>query len=282
MSETFNVRASSIAMFFDCPSRWAAVHIDGLRTPARAPTIIGTAVHASTAAFDKSRLDSTNEQAWITANDAADVLEQILRDPQEEVEWDGVSLDKAMKVGLGVHTRYCNEIAPQQTYVAVEHTCDEMEINVPCNPRDPDETVTIVLTGSLDRIREDASEYTKDGVPHVQHLLGISDVKTGARACSQSVGKHKAQIGTYELLASEASYNINMPGEIIQLQTSTNYQAKLEPVHGARIALLGDEYNTGLLQHMARMLVTGDFFGNATSFLCSEKYCAAYDSCFFR
>ena len=278
----FRVRASGLAMFFDCPSRWAAVTLDGKRTPSGVPSLIGTGVHGSTAAFDSSRLNS-NEQTWISADDAADVLEQTLKNPTEEVDWTGWRLDKAMTVGLGVHTRYCNEIAPLKDYVAVEQTLQELVVNVPCNAHDPEETLSIELTGTLDRVYEEATEYRDEqDIPLYHHAFGIADVKTGARACSMSVGKHKAQIGVYELLAEHNGHHITLPGEIIQLQTSSNYQAAVEPLYGARIALLGFEGRTGLLEHMARMLKTGDFFGNASSFLCTEKYCANYTDCMFR
>lgn len=282
MSQAFRVRASSIASFFDCPARWAATHLEGMRLPARAPTIIGTAVHASTAVFDASRL-SENKATWLSADDAAEVLESTLKNPDQEVIWDGVTMDKAMRVGLGVHTRYCNEIAPGQIYVAVEETLNELVIDVPCNPSDPEETLEITLTGTLDRIREEAVQgaTTTNRLPIYGY--GIADVKTGARACSTATGKHKAQIGVYELLA-EASGDrpITLPGQLIQLQTSSNYAAALEPVHGSRLALLGVDSRVGLLEHMARMLKTGDFYGNASSFLCTEKYCANYQNCLFR
>jgi hypothetical protein len=75
---------------------------------------------------------------------------------------------------------------------------------------------------------------------------------------------------------------VTMPGELILLQTSSNYQTAVLPVPNARLALLGDEHHTGMLTHLARALKSGDFYGNPSSWLCSEKYCPAWNGCIFR
>ena len=258
------VRASSLAEFFDCPSRWAAKHLGMLNLPASVPAVIGTAVHKSTAVYDQSRIDNSG----LTPDDAAEALMEHLADPGEDVDWRGTSLNKAATTALGVHARYCTEIAPQHTYVAVEQRVDEMTI-------DWEELgISITLTGTLDRM------FERDG------KLGVADLKTGARALTQNSGKHRAQLGVYELLAEEMvrknGATIELPGELIKLQTSSNYDVAVDPVQDARLVLLGDELHTGMLTHLARALKTGDFWGNPSSWLCSEKYCPAWQNCFFR
>jgi RecB family exonuclease len=226
--------------------------------------VIGTAVHKSTAVFDSSRLDK-NKARWLTADDAAEALMQHIKDPGEEVDWDGLSIEKAATRALGVHTRYCHEVAPTHTYQLVEARLDELAI-------DWEELgIQIRLTGTLDR------SFITDA------KVGIADLKTGQLACSQNTGKHKAQLGAYELLAQEKlGIIIEQPGELIQLQTSSNYRVAVQPVHNARIALLGDDNNVGMLTHLARALKTGDFWGNPSSWLCSEKYCGAWNRCIYR
>lgn len=226
--------------------------------------MIGTGVHKSTGAYDASRL-SENKATWLSIDDAADALMDHLKDPGEEVDWTGVSMSKAAEIALGVHMRYCSEIAPTHTYVAVEETMGDLDVTW-------DELgITIVLTGTTDRI------YTRDG------KLGVADLKTGARACSQTSGKHKAQLGCYELLADQKLGTIiEQPGELILLQTSSNYKAALLSVPNARLALLGDDTHTGMLTHLARALKAGDFWGNPSSWLCSEKYCPAWNTCIYR
>jgi hypothetical protein len=226
--------------------------------------VIGSAVHASTAEFDKSRL-AENKARWLTADDTAEILLQYIKDPGQEVDWTGSNIQKAATIALGVHTRYCHEVAPTHTYQHVEETLDDLEI-------DWEELgIRIILSGTLDR------SYIRDGG------IGIADLKTGAVACSQSTGKHKAQLGAYELLAEQKlGILITQPGELIQLQTSSNYKVAVQEVHNARIALLGDDHNLGMLSHIARALKSGDYFGNPSSWLCSEKYCPAWNSCIYR
>ncbi len=262
--ETYRVRASSIAEFFNCPLRWAKKHLDSLFTPTTPPAIIGSAVHQSTAEFDRSRLDN-NKARWLSADDTAEVLLQYLKDPGTEVDWTGSNIEKAATIALGVHTRYCHEVAPTHTYQLVEETMDNLAIAW------EELGIEIILTGTLDR------SYIKDA------KVGIADIKTGAVACSQKTGPHKAQLGAYELLASEKLGTIiEQPGELIQLQTSSNYKVAVQEVHNARIALLGDDDNLGMLTHIARALKTGDYFGNPSSWLCSEKYCPNWHPCIYR
>jgi len=276
----FKVRASSIAEFFDCPQRWAAKYLMGERTPASAASIIGTAVHRSTAEFDASRLDK-NPTRWLSVDDTADIIVETIKDPGEEVQWDGMAVNKAVEIGIGCHMRYCAFIAPVQFYTEVELPLSQQDISISVDSGDQ---VIITLTGTLDRIRELATEYrAEDGTPQVDVRYGISDVKTGARAISQSASRHKAQLAVYEVLAEYSKeLKITLPGQIIALQTSSKFDAELKEVTRPRDALVGTKEQRGLLQHMAQMLVTGDFYGNASSFLCSERYCPAHSWCLFR
>lgn len=255
------IRASSISELFDCPARWSAKYLDGMRMPRSAPAQIGTAVHASTAVFDKAKLDGSP----VTPDDASEALVDAIKHPEEEVDWGDTSIDKAIRVGLGVHTRYCTDIAPTQNYIAVEQGLDPLDI-------DMNNGVIITLTGTTDRVRKVGDEY------------GVSDVKTGQRACNPAlVKKHKPQIGVYDLLAEKnLGLPMTLPGEIIQMQTSSNYKVAVEPIEEPRKILVGTEDHPGLLQFAADMLKAGLFYGNSSSMLCSDKYCPAYQGCWFK
>lgn len=232
--------------------------------PSTPPSVMGTAIHKSTGVYDASRLLS-NAARHLSADDAAEALMQHLRDPGEEVNWDGMNINKACTIALGAHTRYCTEVAPNYKYLAVEEPLNELLIDF------DDLGVTIQLSGTLDRL------YLKDD------LLGVADIKTGATACSQSSGKHKAQLGAYELLAEQKLGTIcAQPGLLLQLQTSSNYKVGVTEVVNAKRALLGDADNTGLLTHLARALSLGDFWGNPSSWLCGEKYCPVWADCIYR
>ena len=87
----------------------------------------------------------------------------------------------------------------------------------------------------------------------------------------------------YEVLAERTlGEEINLPGLIGQLQTSQDYKVDVKAVEGSRDALLGTDEHMGLLQHIAHMLKTGDFYGNSSSWLCSPKYCPLYNGCIFK
>lgn len=261
------VRASSLAEFFDCPARWSAKHLDGKRMPSSVPAAVGTAVHKSTAVYDDARMSGDP----CTPDDAAELALKYLAEPDEEIDWRGTSMNKAVTVALGVHTRYCVDIAPTRTYYAVETPLPDLPVVF------EELGVEILLTGTLDRLI--CTDKPK--------VFGVADIKTGARALSQSTGKHRAQLGVYEILASVMldemdAGTIDGPGELIQLQTSSQYEVGVSPVVDARSLLLGTDENTGLLTHMARSLASGDFWGNPSSWLCNEKYCPNWATCFYR
>ena len=54
MREMIKIRASSLSELFDCPARFEAKYVKGLRLPASDAALLGTAVHAGAALFDQS------------------------------------------------------------------------------------------------------------------------------------------------------------------------------------------------------------------------------------
>jgi hypothetical protein len=264
------VRASSLAELFDCPARWAAKHLEGKRLPSSGAARLGTAVHASTALFDQSRLDGSP----LTANDTAGALVDALykKDDEEgngEVEWGDTDPREAERIGLSLHARYCADIAPQQDYVGVEVPCEKLEIT----------DLGLALTGTTDRIRRLA-----DG------RLGIADLKTGARAVGSdgeaSTQGHGPQMGVYELIAEFAiGQPLTAPAQIIGLNTGKTAAAQrvgTGQIENARAVLIGDEESPGLLEHASHIIHSGQFYGNGKSTLCSPKYCPNHPTCKFK
>lgn len=259
------IRASSLGSLFDCPARWAATHIDGKRIPGNSKSTLGRAVHASTAVFDQGTIDGTG----ITIDEAASAAVDTIHKPDEDVVWeDGNSPQDAERIAVSLHAKYCQQIAPLQTYRAVEVLCEDLEIT----------DLGIALTGTADRVRE-----TDDG-------LAICDIKTGKAAVgSDGVVKtagHAAQMGVYELLAEHASgVRISGPAQIIGLNTAktpASQRIGTGQIQGARELLLGDSETPGILEHASRLIHSGSFFGNPKSMLCHERYCAAFSTCNFR
>ena len=257
-----NIRASSLAELFDCPARWQAKHLDGLRMPGNGKALLGTAIHASTAAYDQAALDGSP----ISIDDSAGALVDTLRNPKEDIDWGEDKPRDAEAVGLILHSRYCSQIAPLQDYAAVEIACDKIEIT----------DLGLSLSGTADRIRR------------VDGELGIADLKSGGRAVGSDgravTAGHGAQLAVYELLA-EMSFGqaLTLPAQIIGLQTAkTTAKVGLGEIPNVRAALIGTEDDPGLLQHAAKMIHGGIFPGNSKSVLCSAKFCPRYATCKYK
>ena len=73
-----SIRASSLPEAFDCPARFEAKHLLGMRSPRSGKALLGTAIHASTAVYDRSRL----EQSGITVDEAAAAAVDAIHHPQ--------------------------------------------------------------------------------------------------------------------------------------------------------------------------------------------------------
>ena len=263
-AEIITIRASSLPELFDCPARWESKFVKGMRMPRSGAAQLGTAVHAGTAIFDRSRLEGNP----VTADEAAGAVVDAVHKPESDVDWGEDSPNDVEVIGIALHKRYCQEIAPKQHYVAVEATCDRLEIS----------DIGIALTGTTDRVFVSDDGY------------GIADIKTGKSAVATDgtvkTAGHAAQIAVYELLAGAALGRvIEAPAQIIGLQvakTAKGQRAGIGKIGGARELLVGDDETPGLLQIASDMLHSGRFFGNPRSQLCNPKFCPAYSICRWR
>lgn len=259
------IRASALKDLMDCPARFEAKHIRGLRLPSNGKAQLGTAIHASTAMFDSSTLAGQG----LTADECTGALVDAIHKPEQDVEWDDdLQPPDAEKIGRSLHAKYCAEIAPKQDYAAVEVTCERLEIA----------DLGIALTGTTDRVRR-----TDGG-------FGIADLKTGKAAVrtdgTVDTARHAMQLGVYELLAENASgIPITQPAQIIGMQTGKTEKAQrvgTADVHTARDLLIGTEDQPGVLEHASNLIHRAMFYGNPSSPLCHEKYCPAFKTCNYR
>lgn len=264
MNNPVTIRASSLSHLFDCPARWCAIHLEGKKTPSNGKAILGKAIHASTAVFDQSGIDGSG----ITIEEAASKAVDVIHKPEEEVVWEDDTPQAAEKIALALHSKYCTQISPKQEYCAVEVECDRLDIT----------DLGISLTGTTDRIRKIDGGYS------------IVDIKSGKTAVSADgtvkTAGHAYQMGVYEILAEKASgIPITAPAQIIGLNTGKTDVAQrvgTGEISGAREVLLGDEHSPGILQMAAKLVHSGDFWGNPKSMMCHEKYCPNYQTCKFR
>lgn len=259
------IRASAIGEFFDCAARAEAKHLLGKRMPSTGRALLGTAVHASTAVYDRSGIEGQG----ITPDEAAGAAVDAIRRPNDDVLWDDESPDDIESIAIGLHTLYCAEIAPTQQYAAVEVQCERLEIT----------DLGIALQGTTDRVAR-----AGDG-------FGIRDLKTGKTAVASDgtvkTQGHAFQLGVYELLAERASgLQITEGAQVIGLQAGKTQKGRRvavsAPVQGARDVLVGEPDSPGVLEMVSRMIQTGVFPGNPRSMMCSPKFCPIYANCRFR
>lgn len=264
MPQPISIRASSISDLFDCPARWEAKHILKVMMPASSAARLGTAVHAGTALYDQSRLDGNP----VTMDEGAGAVVDVIWGKDEEVNWDELSQNDAEEIAIPLYQLYCQKIAPNQRYVAVETTCESLIF----------EDIGLTLTGTVDRVRK-----TEKG-------LGIADLKTGKSAVSADgtvkTQSHVAQIGAYMLLGSSMlGQDITEPAQIIGLQvakTDSGRRVGIGEIPNAVDVLLDDGDRPGLLRIAAQIVHSGIFYGNPRSQTCGAKYCPVFSSCRWR
>lgn len=264
MTDMITIRASSMPELFDCAARWEAKIIRKIRMPSSGNSVLGKSVHAATAAFDSAVLDGHP----ITIDDASGVVADTIWNTEEEVDWGEDKPQDAENIGIALTGMYCRQIAPTMEYVAIEATCERLEII----------DIGIALTGTTDRIVK-----TDDG-------HAIADIKTGKAAVGADgtvkTQGHAAQMAVYELLAESATgIQITDPAQIIGLQvakTDKGRRAGVGMIQGGRELILGDEYSPGLLEHAAAIIKSGIFPGNPRSMMCHTKYCPIHGVCKWR
>lgn len=263
---SLTVRASSWSGLFDCAYRWEGIHLLKLRNVVGLRAALGTAIHAGTALFDQGRLD----HAGITADDAAGVFVDKLRDPENEFDpaKDDLTVPEAEKVGLSLLTQYCLDVSPRYDFVAVEMETKPLDID--CGGG-----VIVRLTGTMDRAR----------IRKASHGVGIADLKSGSTAVQQGVAVtkgHGPQIGTYELLYEHTTGEpITDDAEIIGLKTKGKPEIGTGSISNAKRVMTGTEDFPGLIEFAAEMFRTGRFYPNPKSLLCDKRYCPRYAACPF-
>lgn len=268
------IRASSFGSFLDCAYRAEYEQLQGKSGPSSLRAHLGTSVHAGTAAFDQAKLEGQP----ISPDDAAGVTEQMLLQPDREVDMrdDSLSQRDAKTIALLLTAKYCTKLAPTVTYESVEMPLKPLEI-------DCDDGLIIKLTGTMDRAR--VARYTVHPMPGTnQELLiphqtttVITDLKTGGRLIGTdgivSVKGRAPQVGTYQLLYEHTTGKQTGGGQIAALQTTMQAKIGLSRVFDAKAIMLGAQGEPGLIELVARMMKSGLFLPNPNSPLCSQKYC---------
>lgn len=248
-----SIRASSMPELFDCPARWWAKHQDGKRSWSSAEALLGTAVHAGTAVFDRER--ATGHP--IQASEAALAVVDAISAGASDVAWvaGGLTQTSVRDEAMKTHFRYCADIVDRPAWTEIETKLEPVEL--------PFGKVTILLTGTEDRGRMHNGVYVS------------SDVKTGK---GFKAGSYVSQVGTYALLRTAAS-GLPSVGQLDHVTQAGIQSYQLPTVLGA---MLGDGERPGLIETAAKMIETGILYGNPKSILCTNKFCPVFSTCQFR
>lgn len=287
MNQLITVRASSWGGLFDCGYKWEGEHLLGMRRPSGLRSTLGTAIHAGTAAFDQAVLDG----APISANAAAGDFMDALHNPTDEVDYKqdrSINMREAEVIGLTLLTKYCADIAPMFRYKAVEMKMDPLEI-------DCDNGITIKLTGTMDRARvaQTSAHYRRvtDGNGRLVECTATSagviipDVKSGSRIIENgevSLKGKSAQLGAYQLMYENTTGEQTDGAQIIALPTTGKLEPQVSKVWDAKRVMLGAGGAPGFIELAATMFKLGFFPPNPQSPLCSQKFCARWETCSYK
>jgi hypothetical protein len=275
-----HVRASSIKDALDCAMRYEAKNLLGIRMPSAGIAHLGTAIHAGAAIYDQSVIDGKPVSHDEAVGRFVDTL-HLDRNPEEPTD-DGVVWDEDMpraeaeEVGTKGIINYIEDIGSKRHYKAVEAKLEKFPVSF------PDQQVTIILTGKTDRIRAVERQVFAGGIGH-----GITDLKSGKTRVSKAekrvaVNAEKAQLGVYELIAEKGTgIPITAPAEIAGISTAKHASVATIEVHGTRAALVGSGETPGVLDFLARMLRTGLFPPNPSSFMCDKRFCPIFQKCIY-
>lgn len=264
---TIKVRASSWGGLFDCAYKWEWETLMGNRKPVGIRAVLGTALHASTAVFDRGVID----HAPVRIDDAAGVLVAKIHTPEYETDYRGDDIDpkQAESIGLALHRMYCTDIAPHMHYTDVETTLTPF-------PIDCGGGLHVELTGSMDRGRVSS-------LPHDPRPV-IPDLKSGRAVIANGKAKTKgrsAQLGTYQMLYEHTRKVETGGAQVVALHATSNPKVAVSPVFDAKRVMIGTANEKGLIEYAAEMFRTGLFPPNPSSMLCDRKYCARWNHCNF-
>lgn len=263
------VRASSWATMFRCAYSWEGTHLLGMSMPSSPRATLGVGIHRSAAVFDQGRIDGSG----VTIMDAVGALIDTIYKPTFDVDWSTdptLTQHEAEVIGRTLHGRYCAEISPQFTYVAVERETTPLDIE--CGSG-----VVVRVTGTMDRSR------SRIGAAGGK---GIVDLKSGGRAVSKGVAVtkgHRAQVGTYELLEEHTTGEpVTEPAEIVGLKTKGKPEVAVGEIRNAKELLVGTPTMRGLIEYAADMFRTGLFPPNSHGWHCDRRYCARWNVCSYK
>jgi hypothetical protein len=265
------IRASGLAELFDCSERFKGKNFLGHRSPTYGRSHLGTAIHYATAWYDNERVLEDGDPDIETA---IDKFTEYLR-ADEKVFWADIPKQKAESIGITLVNTYCQSISSNYDWIKVEATCEPLQIPMPNG-------IIFELTGHVDRV------YRECVAPNL-YKYGVADLKTSSRIVSAdgtlAIDRHGLQLAIYELLEMQAAeatgLEMTLPALVIGFSTSGRLEILAEKIPNPRALLFGDGESEGYLIGASKIIEQQLYIGNTYSQLCSERYCASYNQCFY-
>ncbi|BAF69568.1 PD-(D/E)XK nuclease family protein [Nitratiruptor sp. SB155-2] len=256
------IRPSSVHSFFDCPYRWAQIHLLGIRSFGNFQTLRGTGVHAGAEEiWEESQKAGSKTFSLSAAKDrAAETVEKRVEEEEfrfEDFETPEQAKDDAVK---GVEV-YAKEIVPKVDIpIQVEHYFeaeldDDIKIGGTTDSINPDGKIRDIKTSTR---KVQPSKYIEQ-LSIYKRLAEVNDIKTQDKAIIENVVFLKNNIGAHVM-----EVQIDVEGT----------KRKIDDIV-KRIKLwkeANDEF--GKLDIL--------FPPNPNSFMCSEKFCPIYNSCYIK
>jgi hypothetical protein len=259
--KSLNIRPSSVGNFHDCPQRWFQTHILGVRSWSGYAAMRGTAVHkAAEIIWSESIKAGSKVFSLDAAKDAAaqSVDDEMESDEREVRLYDFETKEGAIDDAVRGAEVYAKEIVTQVDIPVSVETYLKSDIND-----------TISINGTFDA-------YTKGGT--------IVDIKTTSRKAVPS--KYVDQMSIYARLAEAngMSPNWKMSIEnIVFLKNDIKAHIFESPLDFAGTKRKIDDI-VARVEWYRKNPYDGHmvFPANTGSYLCSDKYCPAYDTCYLR
>ncbi len=253
------IRPSSVHSFWDCPYRWAQIHLLGVRSFGSFHTLRGTGVHAGAEEiWEESQKAGVKKFSLSAAKDrAAETVEKRCEEEEirfEEFESVDAAKDDAVK---GVEV-YAKEIVPKvEIPVKVEHYFeaeidDDITIGGTTDAINPDGKIRDIKTSTR---KVQPSKYLEQ-LSIYKRLAEVNDIKTQDTAIIENVVFLKNEVGAHV---------IEVPIDV------EGTKRKIDDIVRRIKVWKEGKIDTDLL-----------FPPNPNSFMCSDKYCPIYHECYIK
>lgn len=248
------IRPSSVDSFANCPRQWAMTHIGGVKSMPGARAAIGTAIHAAIEREWRESIVTGKKDFNISTMQDVAAAELVHMD-QEGLNYDdNEDLNTATAAASGGVKAFAEDIAPFTPIPIAVETRFTIDLDNP---------VVENVSGTVDYISKDT----------------IADIKTSKR--KPVPASYSTQQSIYKMLAEANGQTVKhnlIQGVVLKAKPDGHIMELVPDIESAKFAV-----NTILdvASVFHQQVVHPDilFRGNPKYYLCSDKYCALYNTC---